>query len=211
MTSTFVRRTLASGAALAAVLALAACESSGGVEDPQGGGSEETTSASPSEPTETSEEPSVAPATGLRLETGGVAVHAPEGWEKYVPPVVFSWRKHAAEPETVDTTLLLSVHTSLNPGRTPEERAQSMLKQQAELPGSAMKRAGTVTLDGVEFFQNIGRQSRDVWLYQYGAAIGNNDAQISVFFDKWAHPDRADRDAIVAAILASVEVDDSAG
>lgn len=225
MTSTWVRRTIASGAALA-LLGLAGCGGSGGAEEPQAGetagASEETTAGSPTEsptesPSETPSEtssamtPSAAPATGLRLETTGVAVHAPAGWEKYEPPVVYDWRKHAAEPGTYDTTLVLAVHTSLNPDRSEEERAQGNLEQYAGAPGADMKRAGTVMLDGVEFYQNIGRESREVWLYQYGAGLGNSEVKISIKLDRFAHPDRADRDEIVSSILASVEIDADAG
>lgn len=211
MTSTFVRRRriAASVAALAALLTTAGCDGSGSAQEPQTGGSSEAPS-SPTPSEEPSTSPSVAPATGLQMQTKGVSVHAPDGWEKYVPPVVVPWQKAAAEPDTYNTTLVVQAHTSLNQSRTLEERAQGIIDQQPEIPGAFLKRAGTVTLDGVEFYHNVGRENRRVWVYQYGAPVGDSDAQINITFDTFAHPDKQDREEIVASILASVEIDESA-
>ena len=68
-----------------------------------------------------------------------------------------------------------------------------------------------MTLDGVEFFRNVGRSDRNVWVYEYGAPVGDRNALITIAFDKFAHPDKQDREDIVAEILASVEVDETAG
>ena len=50
-----------------------------------------------------------------------------------------------------------------------------------------------------------------MWLYQYGAPVGGRNAVITVGLDKWTHPDKQEREEIVASILASVEVEDAAG
>jgi hypothetical protein len=211
MTRTQTRRRAIGALALASVVALSGCESSGGAEGPTeaASASDPASTASPSGSPEASESPSVAPASGLRLTSHWLTAHAPEGWEKYVAGVTVPWQKSAAEPGTYNTTLIVQTLTSLNENMTIEEWAQAGIDYQSGGKGAFLKRAGTVMLDGVEFYRNVGRQDRNVWLYEYGA-LGERNGTISILFDKWAHPDKAEREEIVAAILASVEVDPTA-
>ncbi|MBA2956111.1 hypothetical protein GON03_17355 [Nocardioides sp. MAH-18] len=211
MTSTHVRRAAFGALAMTAVVALAGCASSGGAEEPESAGSTAPAdTASPSGSPEASESPSVAPATGLELTSHGLSAHAPEGWEKYTSGVTVPWQKLAAEPGTYNTTLVVQTLTSLNEDQTLEEAAQGDIDYQSGGKGASLKRAGTVMLDGVEFYHNVGRENRNVWVYEYGAPVGDRNALISIAFDKWAHPDKQDREDIVASILASVEVDPNA-
>jgi len=212
MTSTFVRRGVAAGAVLAALLAVAGCDGSGGDEPAPTSGTGTASTPPTPDASDASESPAVAPSTGVQIEVEGVSLHAPEGWRKATKRdlmVIAPWQQVALEPKTLGTDVSITSPTALNQDLALEERARLSIDQQRKSGAATMKRAGTVELDGVEFYRNVGRSGSDVWVYEYGALVGDRQATISVSFDRYAHPDREDRDDTVAAILASVEIDDA--
>jgi hypothetical protein len=214
MRSAHVRRAAAAGAALAALVACAGCQDSGGADEPTATSSEASTDPSAaSESPSGSESPSDAAATGVEVAFGGVSLHAPEGWRKAGPRdliIVATFQKGAVDPQAVSSNISLTSPTALNPDLTLDEQAQGSIDTQRG--SSNLKQADPVTLDGVEFYHLEGRSdTKDIWVYEYGAQVGGRAATIAFDLDRWTYPDKAERDQLVASVLASVQIDDSAG
>ena len=208
MTTTRGRRMAATGAVLAALATLTGCQDSSGAEDPPTTTSSAagTPSATGSESPEESPSSSVAPASGMEIGFGAFSLNAPEGW-KPAEALKADWKKQVAEPGAADTTLYFSALTALNPDLPLDESAQVAIDTAEDFGLGRLKQQGTVMIDGVEFYRLVGKDGT-TWIEEYGGpTVDDREMTLRLTFDKWAHPDRADREQIIASVLASVKID----
>lgn len=209
MRSTHVHRAAAACVALTAVLAFSGCQESGGAEEPTTAGDPTTSAPAASETPEASASPSVAPATGQEIGYGAITLNAPEGWAPRKDFVKAPWKKWVWEPEAVDTSLYFSALTALNPDLPLDEQAKIAVQSAKEFGTGNLEVVGTVPAGGKDFYHLSGKRGANTWVEEYGAMVGDRGVRITLFFDKWAHPDKADRDAIASSVLASIQIDET--
>ncbi len=164
----------------------------------------ETSAPPTTEPTEPSE-PSVAPATGLRLRQGHLSVRVPEGWTKSPEPVLGEDSEQAAD-KVLGSTLFIGELPDLAPGAEVDldEQARSAIRTGYYLRDP--KIVEPVELDGVMWYHTSGPIDRATYEDAFGTITDGVQLSLSLRTGLGLMS-RAEREDLLASILATVEVD----
>ncbi|MEP9384670.1 hypothetical protein [Nocardioides sp. KR10-350] len=191
-----VLRTPIAALVVAVTLSLAGC----GGGEPTGGGSPPTNPSASQSPSESSS-PSVAPATGRRISTDYLSVHAPKGWVS--APGMTKQQAAAADYDIGAQVVINTLEWNHIDPSPVAAQARLALKQYDK----RMRYAGPVTVAGQQMFHITGIEGGGSHLDEYGWDVpGAAHAYIHSisFFFRTTPP--AQRQKIIDSVLATLEI-----
>lgn len=173
---------------------------------PSSPGSESSSSApeTSAPPTTEPTEPSVAPATGLRLRQGHLSVRTPEGWKKSPEPSVGEFSEQAYD-KVLGSTLFIGELPDLAPGAEVDLDEQARTAIRTAYYRRDPEILEPVELDGVLWFHTSGQIDAATYEDAFGTITDGVQLSLSVRTGVGLMS-VAEREALLASILATVEV-----